>query len=196
MSHLASLCLLCRYLRVNSTGVCQGRFRPGSAGTGTRTGTSAVGRGLQDRPDSLSPSAGAGGAAAKVAALEPEGRAGLGPQVPAAVGRQHERHVQHTSVHADPRQPRHSPLLQLPGRGLPGVTCRHPARPAVGLGATAGAREAPSCAPAASEEPGRPWPIKVKESSFSPPGSAPRSSSGQWEGSGTASREVLQTWSG
>lgn len=52
------------------------------------------------------------------------GRPGLELQIPAPVGRQQRRHVQHAGVHADPRQPERAPLLQLPSRGLPGLTAR------------------------------------------------------------------------
>lgn len=67
---------------------------------------------------------GAGGAAAEVATLASAGRPGLELQIPAPVGRQQRRHVQHTGVHADPRQPQRAPLLQLPSRGLPSLTAR------------------------------------------------------------------------
>lgn len=67
---------------------------------------------------------GAGGAAAEVATLASAGRPGLELQIPAPVGRQQRRHVQHTGVHADPCQPQRAPLLQLPSRGLPSLTAR------------------------------------------------------------------------
>ncbi|XP_066861710.1 vasoactive intestinal polypeptide receptor 1 isoform X6 [Kogia breviceps] len=69
---------------------------------------------------------GAGRTAAEVAALASAGRLGLGPQIPAPVSRQQRGHVQHAGLHADPRQPRGAPLLQLPGRSLPGLTATCP----------------------------------------------------------------------
>lgn len=54
-------------------------------------------------------------------ALAPAGRSGLEPQTPAPVGRQQRRHVQHAGLYADPCQSQRAPLLQLPGRSLPGL---------------------------------------------------------------------------
>lgn len=73
---------------------------------------------------SILPAPGAGGAAAEVAALASAGRSGLELQIPAPVGRQQRCHMQHAGIHADPRQPERTPLLQLPSGGLPGLTAR------------------------------------------------------------------------
>lgn len=61
-----------------------------------------------------------------MAALASAGRLGLEAQIPAPVSRQQRGHVQHSGLHADARQPRRAPLLQLPGRSLRGLTARCP----------------------------------------------------------------------
>lgn len=87
---------------------------------------------------------GAGRAAAEVAALEPEGHLGPGPQIPVPVRRQPRGHVQHPGLHADPRQPQRAPLLQLPGRRLPGLSSEAQGSPTPDAGGHGGAEASPS----------------------------------------------------
>lgn len=93
--------------------------------------------------DHLPPLLGAGRASSEVAALAPAGRTGLALQAPAPVGRQQRCHMQHASLHADPRQPQRAPLLQLSGRSLLGLTTRDPRWPLRTRPAGTGSRELP-----------------------------------------------------
>lgn len=72
-------------------------------------------------------------------------RPGLELQIPAPVGRQQRRLVQHAGVHADPCQPKRAPLLQLPSGGLPGLTARGRQAPSHPPHASPWSRGLPRC---------------------------------------------------